>query len=54
MIGGGQMGAGIAQVASQVAKSNVLILDSDPKKLESSLKFIGMYFFDFRQFLSDR
>jgi len=40
VIGAGQMGAGIAQVASQVAKLNVLILDADAKKLESSLKSI--------------
>jgi len=38
VIGAGQMGIGIAQVASQIGKLNVLLLDSDAQKLSSSIK----------------
>jgi len=37
IIGAGQMGAGIAQVASQVAKVNVMLVDLDSKTLKSSM-----------------
>lgn len=42
VVGVGQMGAGIAQVAAQVAKLQVLLMDGDRNKLEKSLKNIGM------------
>lgn len=37
----GQMGCGIAQVAAQVAKIPVILLDADSEKLNKSLKFMG-------------
>lgn len=43
VVGVGQMGAGIAQVAAQTAKCNVLLFDQDKVKLEKSLKLIGMF-----------
>ncbi|KAI9199491.1 3-hydroxyacyl-CoA dehydrogenase [Polychytrium aggregatum] len=42
IIGAGQMGVGIAQVAINVAKKDVLILDSNPAQIERGLKFIDI------------
>jgi len=41
IIGAGQMGAGIAQVAAQVAKIPVVLLDSDAGKMAKSMEFMG-------------
>ncbi|EFA79325.1 3-hydroxybutyryl-CoA dehydrogenase [Heterostelium album PN500] len=41
VIGAGQMGSGIAQVLSQVAKRNVVVIDKSPEMLVKSEKFIG-------------
>ena len=42
VIGGGQMGGGIAQVAAQVGKLNVILVDLDDSKLKKSMDFMGM------------
>lgn len=42
VIGAGQMGGGIAQVAAQVAKLNVILVDLDEAKLGKSVSFMGM------------
>jgi len=44
VIGSGQMGAGIAQVAAQVGKINVLILDRDQAIIDKSMKFMDSLF----------
>ncbi len=36
------MGGGIAQVAAQVGKYNVILMDADGKALERNLKFMGI------------
>ncbi|KYQ91444.1 3-hydroxybutyryl-CoA dehydrogenase [Tieghemostelium lacteum] len=41
VIGGGQMGTGIAQVLSQTAGKNVVIFDSNKAMLDKSLTFIS-------------
>eukprot|EP00026_Physarum_polycephalum_P003170 Phypoly_transcript_03180.p2 GENE.Phypoly_transcript_03180~~Phypoly_transcript_03180.p2 ORF type:complete len:308 (-),score=55.07 Phypoly_transcript_03180:45-968(-) len=41
VIGAGQMGGGIAQVASQVGKLNVILVDLDDAKLKKSMDFMG-------------
>jgi len=43
VVGVGQMGCGIAQVAAQHAKLNVLLIDADRDKLQKSLDFMGAY-----------
>jgi len=40
VIGAGQMGTGIAKVAAQIAKKEVILMDVDSKKLSESIKFI--------------
>ncbi|EGG22814.1 3-hydroxybutyryl-CoA dehydrogenase [Cavenderia fasciculata] len=41
VIGAGQMGSGIAQVLSQVAKRNVIVVDQNQDMLDKSQKLIG-------------
>jgi len=41
VVGAGQMGGGIAQVASQVAGVQVVIVDSQQAQLERALKLMG-------------
>jgi hypothetical protein len=41
VIGAGQMGIGIAQVAIQVARKRVLLLDSSQAQIERGSKFIS-------------
>jgi len=41
IIGAGQMGAGIAQVAAQIGKISVVLLDNDAKKMATSMEFMG-------------
>jgi len=40
IIGSGQMGSGIAQVAAQVAKLPVIIVDRDSTKIQTSIQFM--------------
>jgi len=40
IVGGGQMGMGIAQVAAQVTRLDVLVVDSNSQNLAKSLKFL--------------
>jgi len=40
IIGSGQMGSGIAQVAAQVAKLPVIIVDRDSTKIQTSMQFM--------------
>lgn len=42
VVGAGQMGCGIAQVAAQNANLSVIILDSNKAQLEKCAKFIGI------------
>lgn len=42
IIGAGQMGTGIAHVAAQVAKVQVLLCDSNSKILDSQIQNIGI------------
>jgi len=44
ILGAGQMGGGIAQVAAQVAGLDVLIMDNSQGSLDRSLKLIGTLF----------
>lgn len=41
VVGAGQMGMGIAQVAAQVAKVDVVVMDSNKANLDKSLAFMG-------------
>lgn len=41
VVGAGQMGMGIAQVAAQVAKVDVLVMDANKANLDKSLAFMG-------------
>jgi len=43
VIGAGQMGTGIALVASVVAKKQVLIADVSSKQVDSALKFVDSW-----------
>jgi 3-hydroxybutyryl-CoA dehydrogenase len=43
IIGAGQMGAGIAQVAAQVAKLNVILMDREGAVVDKSLRFMGKF-----------
>eukprot|EP01122_Echinamoeba_exundans_P009636 TRINITY_DN3452_c0_g1_i1.p1 TRINITY_DN3452_c0_g1~~TRINITY_DN3452_c0_g1_i1.p1 ORF type:complete len:318 (+),score=86.36 TRINITY_DN3452_c0_g1_i1:60-1013(+) len=40
VIGAGQMGGGIAQVAAQIAKKNVILMDSNADQASKAVKFI--------------
>ena len=42
VIGAGQMGVGIAQVAANIAKKSVIILDANQSQLSKGLKFIDV------------
>ncbi|KAI8929604.1 3-hydroxyacyl-CoA dehydrogenase [Entophlyctis helioformis] len=42
VIGAGQMGIGIAHVAAHVAKTQVIVLDSNQQQVEKGLKFIDL------------
>lgn len=42
VIGAGQMGSGIAQVAAQIAKVPVIIVDKDAGRIQSSMQFMGI------------
>jgi len=44
ILGAGQMGGGIAQVAAQVAGLDVLLMDNSQSSLDRSLKLIGTLF----------
>ena len=53
VVGAGQMGMGIAQVAAQVAKVDVLVMDANKANLDKSLAFMGTASFcasDYRSF----
>jgi 3-hydroxyacyl-CoA dehydrogenase len=41
VVGAGQMGIGITQVASQIAKVNVVLMDVKQSILDKSLQFMG-------------
>jgi 3-hydroxybutyryl-CoA dehydrogenase len=43
VVGAGQMGGGIAQVASQVAGVRVVLVDSQQAQLERALQTMGAY-----------
>lgn len=42
VIGAGQMGSGIVQVSTEVAKKSVVLMDSDVKRAEKAKENIGM------------
>ena len=44
VVGAGQMGGGIAQVAAQVAKLPVKLMDKNQVMLDKSLNLMGMVF----------
>jgi 3-hydroxyacyl-CoA dehydrogenase len=45
VIGSGQMGSGIAQVAASVAKIPVIIVDKDAQRIQNSMQFMGTFCF---------